>query len=56
VGTDNLLHSEGRTHFTASVNIANLTKKVALYNFLSRFNCTHFLEPRSTVARIGPVF
>ena len=56
LGTDNLLHSEGRTRFTASVNIANLTNTVALYNFLSTFSGTHFLEPRSTVARIGLVF
>jgi hypothetical protein len=56
VGTDNLLHSEGRTHFTASLNIANLTNKVALYNFLSTFSGTHFLEPRSTVVKIGLVF
>ena len=56
VGTDNLLHSEGRTRFTASLSIANLTNKVALYNFLSTFSGTHFLEPRSATVRIGLVF
>jgi len=53
VGTDNLLHSEGPRRYTASVEIANLTNVVALYNFLSTFSGTHFLPPRSVVARIG---
>jgi hypothetical protein len=56
LGSDNLFHSEKRTHFTASVDIANLTNKVALYNFLSTFSGTHFLQPRSVVARVGIVF
>jgi hypothetical protein len=53
VGTDNLLHSEGTRRYTASVEIANLTNVLALYNFLSTFSGTHFLPPRSVVARIG---
>jgi hypothetical protein len=56
VGTDNLLHHEGRTKFTASLDIANLDNKVALYNFLSTFSGTHFLQPRTMIARIGVVF
>ena len=56
VGSDNLFHSEKHTHVTASVSIANLTNKVALYNFLSTFSGTHFLEPRTAIARIGLVF
>jgi hypothetical protein len=56
VGTDNLLHTDGRRRFTASLNIANLTNEVALYNFLSTFSGTHFLEPRSATVRIGLVF
>jgi hypothetical protein len=56
IGTDNLFHSEKREHFTASVEIANLTDKVALYNFLSTFSGTHFLQPRTVEARIGFVF
>jgi hypothetical protein len=56
VGTDNLLHHEGRTKFTASLDIANLANKVALYNFLSTFSGTHFLQPRTVIARIGVVF
>ena len=56
IGTDNLFHKEGHTRVTASVDIANLTNKVALYNFLSTFSGTHFLQPRTVVARIGLVF
>ena len=56
VGTDNLLHREGRVRYTASVQINNLTNKVALYNFLSTFSGTHFLESRTLVAKFGIVF
>jgi hypothetical protein len=56
IGTDNLLHREGPRRIVASVTIANLTNKVALYNFLSTFSGTHFLEPRSVMAKIGFVF
>ncbi len=56
IGTDNLLHREGQRRITASIQIANLTNKVALYNFLSTFSGTHFLQPRTVVARIGFTF
>ena len=56
IGTDNLFHREKNTKVTASVEIANLTNKVAVYNFLSTFSGTHFLQPRTVVARIGLVF
>jgi hypothetical protein len=56
LGTDNLFHKESRQHFTASVSIDNLANKAALYNFLSTFSGTHFLQPRSVVAKIGFVF
>ncbi len=56
VGSDNLFHREGRRHITASLEIANLFNTVALYNFLSTFSGTHFLEPRSVNAQIGIVF
>jgi hypothetical protein len=56
VGSDNVFHSEKHTRVTASVNIANLTNKVALYNFLSTFSGTHFVQPRMVVARIGFAF
>jgi len=53
IGTDNLLHTEKREKITASLEIANLTNKIALYNFLSTFSGTHFLQPRTFVARFG---
>jgi hypothetical protein len=56
IGTDNLFHTEKREKFTASVDITNLTNKVALYNFLSTFSGTHFLQPRTVLARVGFVF
>ncbi len=56
IGTDNLFHSEKVQRWTASISIDNLTNKVALYNFLSTFSGTHFVEPRSVVAKIGFVF
>jgi hypothetical protein len=46
IGTDNLFHTEKREKVTARFEIANLTNKVALYNFLSTFTGTHFLQPR----------
>jgi len=56
LGTDNLFHTEKHEKFTASVEIANLFDKVALYNFLSTFSGTHFLQPRTVAARVGFVF
>jgi hypothetical protein len=56
IGTDNLLHREGPRRVTASVEIANLTNVVALYNFLSTFSGTHFLQPRTVVAHLGFTF
>jgi hypothetical protein len=56
IGTDNLLHRDGPRRFTASIQIENLTNQVALYNFLSTFSGTHFLQPRTFVAQIGVVF
>ena len=55
-GTDNLLHAEGRKRITASFEIANLTNRIALYNFLSTFSGTHFLQPRTLVGRVGFTF
>jgi hypothetical protein len=56
IGTDNLFHTEKHQKFTASLQVDNLTNKVALYNFLSTFSGTHFLQPRTVVARFGFVF
>jgi hypothetical protein len=45
VGTDNLFRTE---HYrtTLKFTVTNLANNVALYNFLSTFSGTHFLEPR----------
>ena len=56
LGTDNLLHTEKRTRITASLVIDNLTNKVALYNFLSTFSGTHFLQPRTVILKFGVTF
>ncbi|HVO98809.1 MAG TPA: TonB-dependent receptor [Bryobacteraceae bacterium] len=56
IGSDNLFHTEKTTRWTASLSIDNLTNKVALYNFMSTFSGTHFIEPRSIVGKIGFVF
>jgi hypothetical protein len=56
IGTDNLLHREGQRRITASVQIVNITGVRALYNFLSTFSGTHFLQPRTVIAKIGYTF
>ena len=56
IGTDNLFHAEGHKRWVASVQIANLTNKIAVYNFLSTFSGTHFLQPRSVAGRVGFTF
>lgn len=51
-GTDNLFHKE---HYRTILRFAitNLTNKEALYNFLSTFSGTHFVEPRAYQVAIG---
>jgi hypothetical protein len=56
IGSDNLTHREGKTRITGSVTIDNLTNRVTLYNFLSTFSGTHFLQPRTVIGKIGLVF
>ena len=56
IGTDNLLHKEGHRRITAALEITNLGNKVAVYNFLSTFSGTHFLQPRAAIARVGFTF
>ncbi|MBV8843478.1 MAG: hypothetical protein JO307_11770, partial [Bryobacterales bacterium] len=41
---------------TASLTIDNLTNQAALYNFLSTFGGTHFLNPRLVVGHLGMTF
>lgn len=56
LGTDNLFHREGPRKIVASVSVINLMNKVALYNFLSTFSGTHFVQPRTVVGRVGFTF
>lgn len=53
IGTDNLLHREGPRRIVASVQVENLTNSVSLYNFLSTFSGTHFLQPRTVIGTVG---
>ena len=39
-----------------SLEVTNLTNKVAIYNFHSTFRGTHFLQPRSVVGHVGFTF
>ena len=55
VGTDNLLGTD-HTKLTLRFTVANLTNKVALYNFLSTFSGTHFVAPRSYQVQMGVTF
>ena len=54
-GTDNLFHSE-RIRTIVRFTVVNLTNKAALYNFLSPFSGTHWVEPRSYQAQVGWAF
>jgi hypothetical protein len=56
VGTDNLLRSGEKRKVTLALTATNLTNKVALYNFLSTFSGTHFVEPRAYRVSLGYVF
>ncbi len=56
LGTDNLLHAEGRQRFTAAIQVENLTNNIAVYNFLSTLSGTHVLQPRTVLVRFGFVF
>jgi hypothetical protein len=54
-GTDNLFRAE-RIRTTLRFTVTNLTNKVVLYNFLSTFSGTHFVQPRSYQVALGVVF
>ena len=54
-GIDNLFHTEP-VHVSLKAAVLNLTNKVALYNFLSTFSGTHFVEPRSYQISLGVQF
>ncbi|MCY7347588.1 MAG: hypothetical protein LH614_15400, partial [Pyrinomonadaceae bacterium] len=52
IGTDNLLRSD-IYKLNLRFNVLNLTKKEALYNFLSPFGGTHFVAPRTLQVQAG---
>lgn len=54
-GTDNLFRAD-RTKISLRFTVANLTNKVALYNFLSTFSGTHFVAPRTFGVQAGISF
>jgi hypothetical protein len=56
VGTDNLLRSSDNRRITVQFTVINLANKEAMYNFLSTFGGTHFIQPRSYTAKIGYIF
>ncbi len=55
VGTDDLFHTE-RIRTVVRFTVINLTNKAALYNFLSPFSGTHWVEPRSYQMQFGWAF
>jgi hypothetical protein len=52
VGTDNLFHAE-RLRTVVRLTVMNLSNAAALYNFLSPFSGTHWIEPRNYRAQLG---
>jgi carboxypeptidase family protein len=56
VGTDNLLMTSGRNRVKLQFAIVNVANKEALYNFLSTFGGTHFVQPRTYQVKLGFLF
>ncbi len=56
VGTDNLLRSADSKRVTLQFTVVNVSNVVALYNILSTFGGTHFVQPRSYQMKVGFVF
>lgn len=52
MGDDKVARTEYGT-LTARLSLTNLTNRQALYNFLSTFSGTHFVEPRSARLTLG---
>jgi hypothetical protein len=55
IGIDNLFRTEP-VHVSLKAAVLNLSNQVALYNFLSTFSGTHFVEPRSYEIMMGIQF
>jgi hypothetical protein len=56
VGTDNLLRSSDSKRIALQFTVVNVGNKEAMYNFLSTFGGTHFIQPRSYMGRIRFTF
>jgi hypothetical protein len=56
IGTDNLLRSSDSRRITLRFTVVNLSNVAAMYNFLSTFGGTHFVQPRSYQAKVGFTF
>jgi hypothetical protein len=52
VGDDDLFHTD-RYKWSLRFTVVNLTNKTALYNFLSTFSGTHYVQPRSETVELG---
>lgn len=55
-GTDNLLRHAQGMRVLVRFTVENLTNKMALYNFLSTFSGTHFVQPRTYQVQVGLAF
>jgi len=55
IGTDNLFHTD-HLRWKLQLQATNITNKDSLYNFLSTFSGTHFIEPRAYRLEMGMVF
>jgi hypothetical protein len=55
VGTGNLFHSE-RLKTVLRFTVLNMANEAALYNFLSPFSGTHWVEPRAYQVQVGWAF
>jgi Carboxypeptidase regulatory-like domain len=56
VGTDNLFRSADSKRVTLQFTVVNISNQDKMYNFLSTFGGTHFIQPRSYEAKVGFVF
>jgi hypothetical protein len=56
IGTDNLFMTSGKNRVRLQFAVVNLTNREALYNFLSTFGGTHFVQPRTYQIKLGFLF
>jgi hypothetical protein len=56
IGTDNLFRNSEKKRVSLQFTVVNVSNQEKMYNFLSTFGGTHFLQPRSYQAKVGYVF